>query len=271
MKTKPAIVILLSILLGISAVILPISARNNNPNRDFGNPAYVLNILAKKDDWNPNGDFSNPDRHTIFVHEQGDVNIWMTQAPRKSEFPFAVIDGNGCDGDAALQLGDGYFAVFVVALGRPGGTGTLGGLVTLPTGESAFYLGGVDANALKPHRKTPVWEEYTNLFYITHPQMVQYFTDLGLPDPEGLADEVQAYFESQPGANFIPDDPLTFEVNEFAIWIFDFFDYLIEIFPLLHPGLEPLNGEYSWDLKNKGIKHLQVRFYYIKARDWPIA
>ena len=121
---------MLTALITIQALIIPIYAgSNNNPNKILGSPEFVLNVLGKKDDWNSNGDFSNPDRHTIFVPENGDTRIWITQAPRKSLEDFAVLDGNGFDEDgAALQLGDGYFAVYVVALGKPGEAGsTLGG------------------------------------------------------------------------------------------------------------------------------------------------
>jgi len=223
----------------LQAFVVPIQAEgNNNPNKILGSPAFVLNVLGKKDDWNPSGDFSNPERHTIFVPESGDTRIWITQAPRKSLEDFAVLDGNGFDEDgAALQLGDGYFAVYVVALGKPGGAGsTLGGLIT---------------------------EEYTNLFYITYAEIVEYFEGLGYSydDAVGNATAVIEFFRNLEGADFIPDfdgDPETYDP---AIWIFDFFDYLVEV-------LATDDGQYAWELKNKGIKHLQVRFYFVKPRYW---
>jgi hypothetical protein len=266
MKRKTKMVFTLTALITLQALIIPIYAGgNNNPNKILGSPEFVLNILGKKDSWNPNGDFNNPERHTIFVPENGDTRIWITQAPRKSLEDFAVLDGNGFDEDgAALQLGDGYFAVYVVALGKPGGAGsTLGGLVTDSDGNDLFYLGKVDAKELKPHGKQPVWEEYTNLFYITFDEIVEYFIGLGYmyDDAVSNATAVIAFFENLEGADFIPDfdgDPLTYDP---AVWIFDFFDYLVEV-------LAVDDGQYAWELKNKGIKHLQVRFYFVKSRYW---
>lgn len=266
MRKKTLIGSSLIVFILFQVFILPIQARgNNNPNKILGSPAFVLNILGKKDDWNPNGDFDNPERHTIFVPENGDTRIWITQAPRKSLEDFAVLDGNGFDEDgAALQLGDGYFAVYVVALGKPGGAGsTLGGVITDSDGNDLFYLGKVDAKVLKPHGKQPVWEEYTNLFYITYNEIVEYFEGLGYSteDAEGNATAVIEFFKNLEGADFIPDldgDPNTYDP---AIWIFDFFDFLVEV-------LMTDDGQYAWELKNKGIKHLQVRFYFVKSRYW---
>ena len=50
-------------------------------------------------------------------------------------------------------------------------------------------------------------------------------------------------------------------------------DFLVEILPGLLQLGDPdvsglLDGEYYWNLKNKGIKHLQIRFYKIRSRDW---
>ena len=266
MKRKTNMVITLTALIAIQALAIPIYAGgNNNPNKMLGSPEFVLNVLGKKDGWNPNGDFSNPDRHTIFVPENGDTRIWITQAPRKSLEDFAVLDGNGFDEDgAALQLGDGYFAMYVVALGKPGGAGsTLGGLLTDPDGNTLFYLGKVDANELKPHGKQPVWEEYTSLFYITFEEIVEYFLGLGYAydDAVGNATAVIEFFENLEGADFISDfdgDPETYDP---AVWIFDFFDYMVEV-------LAVDDGRYAWELKNRGIKHLQVRFYLVKPRYW---
>jgi hypothetical protein len=238
---------------------------NNNPNKIHGEPAFVLNILGKKDTWNPNGDFNNPERHTIFVPESGNTSIRITQAPRKSLEDFAVLDGNGFDEDgAAFQLGDGYYAVYVVALGKPvEGTSSLSGLVTAPDGKDLLYIGKVDANELKPHGKQPVWGNYTHLFYITYNQTVDYFIGVGFSeaDAEGNATEVFNFFNGLEGATYVEDldgDPETYDP---AVWIFDFFDYLVEVLTID-------DGQYAWDLKNNGIKHLQVRFYYIKARYW---
>ena len=75
------------------------------------------------------------------------------------------------------------------------------------------------------------------------------------------ATAVIEFFRNLEGADFIPDldgDPETYDP---AVWIFDFFDYMVEV-------LTEDDGQYAWELKNKGIKHLQVRFYFIKPRYW---
>lgn len=269
--------ILITLALLTQTFAVAIQARgNNNPNKILGSPDFVLNILGKKDGWSPEGDFSNPDRHTIFVHENGDSTIWITQAPRKSGEPFRVLDGNGCDEDGAkLQLGDGYFAVYVVALGKPAGAGsTLDGVVTDPeTGAALLYLGGLDTKELKPHGKQPVWGDYSSLFYITEDQMIAYLEAMGFGDiAADFASLIMGYFMSG-DRHYMPDidgDPTNGMTP--GIWLFDFFDFIIEVLPiwLEEYDVEPPEffGQYYWDLKNKGIKHLQVRFYHIKPRDW---
>ena len=278
MRAKKGILILITLILLTPTFVVATQARgNNNPNKILGSPEFVLNVLGKKDGWSPEGDFSNPDRHTIFVPENGDTLIWITQAPRKSSEPFMVLDGNGCDEDGAkLQLGDGYFAVYVVALGKPAGAdSTLDGVVRDPeTGGALWFLGGLDTNELKPHGKQPVWGDYSSIFYITEDQMIKYFDALGLDAiAADLASLIMSYFMSE-GRHYMPDIDGD-ETNGLTpgIWIFDFFDFVVEVLPniLEELGVESPEldyGQYYWDLKNKGIKHLQVRFYHIKPRDW---
>ncbi len=269
-------VTILSVII-IAMLVVPTPALAANPNKTMGEPAFVLNVLGKKADWNPGGEFDNPDRHTIFVPEGSSgtavqTKIWITQALKGSLLPFAVIDGNGFDEDgASLQLGDGYYACYIAALGKPVGEGsTLGGMVTSPDGTDLFFLGGVDANALRPHGKTPVWEDYSNLFYITYAQMVTYFEGLGfsnttIPTATQLADDVWTFFESSGLLHDIDGDG----VGD-SIWIFDFYTYIVDVLTVKFPDIAgDLNaGQYYWDLKNQGIRHLQIRFYKISSRDW---
>ncbi len=266
----------LSIML-VPSIMTASAGGNNNPNKVLGNPDYVLNIHGKKDDWNPNGDFSNPDRHTIFVPQSTGAKIWMTQAPRKSEEKFMVIDGNGFDENGArIQIGDGYYAVYVVALGKPSTVpGSLSGTVTANDGTPLMNLGGINAKEIQPHGKQPVWGDYSNLFYITEAQMVEYLTYIGYGDYAAeWSSRIMAYFMDE-GADRhwvdINPDP---EVETPAIWLFDFFDFITEVLPTWATeieGVDPsglVEGQYYWDLKNNGIRHLQVRFYKIKSRDW---
>jgi hypothetical protein len=277
MNKKMISILLMSIML-IPSIAMVSAGGNNNPNKILGDPAFVLNVLGKKDDWAANGDFSNPDRHTIFVPQSTGAKIWITQAPRKSLEPFMVLDGNGFDEDGArIQLGDGYFAVYVVALGKPSTEpGSITGTLTDPTGTTdLMYLGGIDGNDIAPHGKQPVWGDYSSLFYITKAQMVEYLTYLGYGDyAADWASRIIAYF-TEVGADRhwvdINPDP---EVVTPGIWLFDFFDFITEVLPVWATEVEGLDasnlleGQYYWDLKTNGIRHLQVRFYQIKSRDW---
>jgi len=234
MNNKMITLLVLSIMLMPSIVVVS-AGGNNNPNKILGNPEYVLNILGKKDDWSPNGDFSNPDRHTIFVPQSTGAKIWMTQAPRKSELDFMVLDGNGFDEDGArIQLGDGYFAVYVVALGKPStDPGSITGTLTDSTGSvDLMYLGGINAKDIAPHGKQPVWGDYSNLFYITEVQMIDYLTYLGYGDyAADWAARIIAYFtETGADRHWVDVDPDP-EVVTPGIWLFDFFDFITEVLP----------------------------------------
>jgi hypothetical protein len=275
MNKKMLTMMVLSIML-IPSIASVNAGGNNNPNKILGSPEFVLNIHGKKDDWNPNGDFSNPDRHTIFVPQSTGAKIWMTQAPKKSELDFMVLDGNGFDEDGArIQLGDGYYAVYVVALGKPTTqSGSLTGMLADPTGNTnLMYLGGVDGQEIKPHGKQPVWGDYSNLFYITEAQIVEYLEYLGYDTYASTwAAQIMAYFmEVGAERHYVILD--IDGVPTPAIWIFDFFDFITEVLPVWAADalVDPSNlqeGQYYWDLKNNGIRHLQVRFYKIKSRDW---
>ena len=120
MKKSLIKIYLTAILLIVPIIAIPTFAGNNNPNKVHGSPVYVLNILGKKTDWGAKGDFDNPDRHTIFIPEYTpDYNVLMhfTQGQE-----FAVLDGNAFDdGETALQLGQGRYYIYIVALAKPGG------------------------------------------------------------------------------------------------------------------------------------------------------
>jgi hypothetical protein len=255
---------------------------NNNPNKLLGNPAYVLNIHGKKADWNPSGDFSNPDRHTMFVPQgtsevAAEVKLWISQALKGSSDPFIVLDGNAFDdGELRLQIADGYYAVYVVALGKPMDPEIYGanikGVVTDSVGTPLQFLGAVDGKSLKPHGKQPVWDEYTNLFYITEDQIAEYLVFMGI-DPVRAAELASQIMD------FFADYQVQVGVDEFdnpiyGIWIFDFYEFLANYLEfLLTPEENEVlgeiqSGQYYWDLKNKGLRHIQIRFYKVGNRDW---
>jgi hypothetical protein len=228
---KRKIVTLLAILTIASTIALPLAAGNNNPNKIYGAPTFVLNILGKKDGWSSGGSFDNLNRHTIMTPQtttgiggtgsladgtpiQVNLTMWITQGSE-----FAVIDGNGFDDDeVALQLGPGKYAVFVVALGKPGGKSDIRGWVYNETDNTYLFMTGM-VN-VPGHNRKPVWVDATDLLFVSKQE-----------DPYGI----------------VSNDPQ---------WIFDYLANLEAAMPL---------GDYLylWDLDNQNIRHLQLRFYKI--------
>jgi len=239
-KAKAAAAILLTLVISMFAVQVGANG-NNNPNKIHGSPAYVLNILGKKSDWKAQGDFNNPDRHAIFVPAnttewggtagnygnlttENTVLIWMTSGPE-----FAVLDGNALDdGNASLQIENGRYYVYVVALAKPGGDSDLKGWYYDNEGNACYRLGEV--KKIKRERGQPVWVNGTDLFYIEWSQLLA----LGFSE-----EELVLYFGEE-------------QVGE-PVWIFDFLQFLEDAYSD--------TDYYFWQLDNKGNKHIQVRFY----------
>lgn len=227
---KAKTVTLLAILAVASTLVLPVAAASFNPNKLYGAPTFVLNVLGKKDGWSGGGSYDNPDRHTMFVPEtttgiggtgyladgtpiQVNLTMWITRGAE-----FAVLDGNGFDDDeVALQLGPGKYAVFVVALGKPGGKSDIRGWIYNATDNTYLFMTGMVS--VPGHNKKPVWVNATGLLFVS-----------GTEDPYGIV---------------TGDDQ----------WIFDYL-----------AALEATTlGDYLylWDLDNTNIRHLQIRFYKI--------
>jgi len=222
--------VLLVILAVASTLVLPVAAASLNPNKLYGAPTFVLNLLGKKDGWSGGGSYDNPDRHTMFVPDtttgiggtgyladgtpiQVNLTMWITKGTE-----FAVIDGNGFDdNEVALQLGPGKYAVFVVALGKPGGKSDIRGWIYNATDNTYLFMTGMVS--VPGHNKKPVWVNATSLLFVSD-----------LEDPYGIV---------------TGDDQ----------WIFDYL-----------AALEATTlGDYLylWDLDNQNIRHLQIRFYKI--------
>ena len=170
-------VLFLALLMTVPFAV-PVLAGNNNPNKLMGAPTFVLNLQGKKADWSGGGSYDNPDRHTIFVPETttglggtGSYNgttiavnltMWMTQGDE-----FAVIDGNGFDDDeVALQLGPGKYAVYVVALGKPGGGSDIRGWIYNATDDTYLFMTGMVS--VPGHSKKPRWVEATDLLFVSN-------------------------------------------------------------------------------------------------------
>ena len=91
--------------IALSAVAISFAAINLNPNKLYGAPSYVLNMIGKKDGWSGGGSYDNPDRHTMFLPQTTaeNVTVWMSQGTE-----FAALDGNAFDdGNLSFQLGAG--------------------------------------------------------------------------------------------------------------------------------------------------------------------
>ena len=211
------------------------------PGTDFNGPHFNLNLIGKKSTWSGGGSYDNPDRHTIFVPEDttgwtietpGDdattnvgtlegIKILMTQGTE-----FAVIDGNGCDGEAAFQLGPGTYRVYIVAKAKPAKkdapeyyTNITGWVYAMDEVGAAYYF---DIGFVKV-TKSKKWKDATELFYV----------DCG-EDPFGI----------------VP-------CNGLGTWVFTYLEDL-EAAPL-----DPLivDTAYFWQYDNHGNKLVKVRFY----------
>jgi len=259
MNKKP---ILVAITLMMSTLVLPVQAKSPNQIM-LSSPDYVLNILGKaRFTENPMQD--SPDRHTIFVPLYDAWRLFITQARRGSGEGFQVLDANAfVDGEAALQMGDGYYSVWIAALGKPGGSTS--GDAVVSASDIMVNLGVLE---VKRAKGTPNWQDETGLFFMTYDQIYsffyQYYISQGYSELDaGLmataaADNAWAVLSSS-GLVWDPADHSF--LTEPAVWVFDFFDYLAEIFGM--PGTE-----YYWDMKNNGLRHMQLRFYKVKSRNF---
>ncbi len=149
-----------------ASIAIPVfAAVNLNPNKLYGAPSYVLNLVGKKDDWSGGGTYDNPDRHTMFLPQTTaeNVTVWMTQG---NNTDFSVLDGNAFDdGNLSLELAAGKYAVFIVALGKPGGGANIEGWIYNATDNTYLLL--VGAVNVPGHSKTPRWTNATDLFWIS--------------------------------------------------------------------------------------------------------
>ncbi len=163
--TKKGICIALCAMMAVG--VLPVVAGEVDgakPGVDFNGPHYTLNIIGKK---HVGGDYDNPDRHTIFVPLDGDSNITMTQGEE-----FAVLDGNGMDGNATFQIPSGEsknYKVYVVSLGRPGNGVNISypDSWTYNNDTNAWYLEIATVHVVG-HSKKPVWVDATEWFYLEY-------------------------------------------------------------------------------------------------------
>jgi len=220
-KSYVSVALLLTVL---ASAAVPVLAANFNPNKLYGAPSYVLNLIGKKDGWSGGGTYDNPDRHTMFVPEttvpdtgtvpESNLTMWITQGDE-----FAVLDGSAfdADGDVNLSLGPGKYAAFIVALGKPGGGAEVRGWIYNATDNTYLFMTGYVS--VSGHSRRPRWVDATDLLFVSEAE-----------DPYGI-------------------------VTGEDRWVFEYLTAL--------EGAIPGEYLYLWDLDINGCKHLQVRFYKI--------
>jgi hypothetical protein len=241
MKTKKPAVLGIAILFAFGLVLpaLAYSASaqpNNNPNKLWGAPTFVLNILGKKSDYKGNPSYESTDRHTMFVPENveefleitgfPDAKIWVSQNTE-----FAVNDPNMFDdGQCNLTLASGKYAVYFAALGKQNMEANLEGWIyNASAAEYLLYVGSVTVK----HSKQPVWVSGEDMMTVSEAEAGAVLDALGITWADLLA-------------------LLGYPSDATEIWIFDFVDFLGT-----QTGYEYL---YLWKLVS-GCKHIQVRFF----------
>jgi hypothetical protein len=140
-----------------------------NGNGFPSGPHEELGLIGRPNTYTGNGT-TNSNRATIFIpldtsgYVDGKVKLYMTQGDE-----FLVVDGDAtADGQATLQIGPGYYAVFARALGKPGGNINFDAYFTYwedgSTLSDAIWMGNVD---LTRESKKPQTVEISKLFYYT--------------------------------------------------------------------------------------------------------
>lgn len=124
MKKVKGLVALLVLALVSMAVLPVLAAVQTTGNGAPSGPHYNLNIIGVSKE--KNGGVWDNDGHRIFVKLWGaDTKIWLVSGDS-----FNVIDSDGTDGSATLQLMDPYpgttttavYRIYVRVLGKPGGS-----------------------------------------------------------------------------------------------------------------------------------------------------
>jgi hypothetical protein len=240
----------------VSAVKPVEDDKNWNPNMDWGNPAFVLNLVGKKDSYNGN-DFIDTSRHTIMVPLECDSHaiklkpnnfVWngtgweigITELPgveilmTQDGGDFRVTDGNAMDNFSSFNLAPGEYKVYIAVKAKDPKyadavtelTGWIYGNYTneddliYDTGYYYYFLGTV-----KELRKSDGWTSVTDLFYVT------------------------------------PDIPEPYPAPDNDMWVFDYLNYIDNVF---EDGLFWDDVGYFWEFDNHGNKLIQVRFYAVE-------
>ncbi len=189
---------------------------------------YGLNILGVA----KGKEVGDSKGHTMFVKLNGHTKIIMTQA---EDGEFLVVDRNGTDGTAEFNIAPGYYNVYAIARGRPGGKAKLeasGEFQDALDGSVVFLLGTVN---LTRDKKSPQSLNINELLYV----------DVTL---------CTAIFDPTPGSPNSGDEVCIETTTYTDTWVFD-------IDELLAYWWDYYNGEDPDGNPVDGIKQLQVRFY----------
>lgn len=134
MKKLLVVVMAMVLVLTLGAsVALADKPQSEDPELDYngnGSPSgahYNLNLIGVDNDKDKNPEMDGNNGHRIFVPLNDKCRILL------QEGDFAVLDANGTDGEAMFQLpnpdpdntGTTLYSVYVRALGKPGGKGTI--------------------------------------------------------------------------------------------------------------------------------------------------
>jgi hypothetical protein len=176
----------------------PSAARASQSETGNGAPSgshYNLNIIGM--DKGKNVDMTGNDGHRIFVALNGRTDISLTEGD------FQVLDANGTDGSAAIQLpnpvgdadGDGVdddgllnYSVWIRALGKPGGDASLRTCFTeletastwCNSGDLVVKVSRVDGKFVDVSKQLlQVCADVNTALDVTDLKLVPIFSDLG--------------------------------------------------------------------------------------------
>ena len=136
------------------------------------------------------------------------------------------------DGECTLQLGEGRYRVYFVALGKPGKTAELEGWIyNVTADEYLLYLGEVSVT----HSKKPNWVSGWDMMTVSESEAASILSTLGISWAELLA-------------------ALGYPAEATEIWVFDLVEYI--------QNTSAYDYAYLWKLVSS-CKHIQVRFYQI--------
>lgn len=181
----------------VSTIALAGVGNNDKNGWQVNGPHYNLNIIAK----DKHADVGDSSGHTMFVKDDGKTKIIMTQDP---DGEFYVVDRNGLDGRAEFNIAPGYYNVYAIARGKPGGKVNItswGNFTDEVDGTKLILLGTVNLNRTKGK---PESVNINELFYVD----VELCTSV---DENGVCNESVVY-----------DDYWVFDIDELLEYYWDY-------------------------------------------------